>query len=190
MPTIINLRGTSGSGKSTVVRRVMESQRNAGRPLLPLYEEGRRQPLAYRTAGSVGPPTLFIPGHYATPCGGCDTIKTPDQVYELVRDAAARGDNVIYEGIIIQDDTKRLLALNAEHPVHVIELTTGIMECLEGIQQRRNERGDARPLNSKNTIARLFRVHRICDKLRAQSLVIPELGREEAFQYCLRLLNV
>lgn len=183
MPTVINLRGTSGAGKSTVVRRLMEKFA----PCEPIEEVGRRQPSGYMCQGGPGR-SLYVPGHYETPCGGCDTIKTPDRVYELVWSAAARGADVIYEGIIIQDDTKRLLALNEKHPVNVIELSTPIEECLEGIQQRRDARNDVRPLNPGNTISRALRVHRICDKLRAQGLEIPYLGREGAYQHCLKLL--
>lgn len=194
--TIINLRGTSGSGKSTVVRRVMAAYQPGG--IEYVHQDGRRQPLAQRLFQLPtaivnhynGSRPLFVPGHYETPCGGCDTIKTPDQVYELIRGAIAKGDDVIYEGIIVQDDTKRLLALHAEYPVNVIELATPIEDCLAGIQARRDARGDARPLDPKNTVERQNRVHKTCNKLRALGLNIPILGREEAYQACLDMLRV
>ena len=183
---IINLRGTSGSGKSHVVRRLVAHYKQQ----YHMFEDGRRQPLStlhFNSPHLAG--SLFVPGHYETPCGGCDTIKTPDRVYELVRTAIVADWNVIYEGIIVQDDTRRLLELNAEHPVHVIELSTSLEACLLGIQERRDARGDTRTLNPKNTQDRAVRVHKICDKLRAQGLAVPILGREEAYTYCLELLR-
>ena len=183
---IINLRGTSGSGKSTIVRKLNGHYRT----FYHIFEEGRRQPIStlyFNPVDLVG--SLFIPGHYETACGGCDTIKTPDKVYELIRAAIVSNWNIIYEGIIIQDDTRRLIELNAQYPVNIIELSTPIEDCLAGVQARRNARGDTRSLATKNTVDRFVRVHRTNDKLRSQGFVIPILGREEAHQYCLSLLK-
>lgn len=185
---ILNPRGTSGSGKSTVVRRLLPSYLG----IQQIFEDGRRQPIATMySKGLNGARPLFVPGHYNTACGGCDTIKTPDKVYELIR-AAVKGEgcNVIFEGIIIQDDTRRLLELNAENPVNVIELSTPIEQCLAGIQSRRDARKDERPLNPKNTVGRAVRVHKICDKLRAGGLTIPYLDRDAAYLHCRALLGL
>jgi len=182
---IINLRGTSGSGKSTVVRRLMDRYPDR----LPNQEPDRRQPISY-FCRRPGGRTLYVPGHYETACGGCDTIKTPDKVYALIEQALGQNMDVIYEGIIVQDDTRRLLELNARHPVTVIELSTSIVECLAGIQARRDERGDERPLNDKNTVDRAVRVHKTCQKLRGMGLEIPYLSRDEAFGYCEGLLDL
>lgn len=184
---IINLRGTSGSGKSTVVRRVAKMYDGGSDSY---FEPPRIRPLHYVFKRKDGGRPLWVLGHYATACGGCDTIKSPDEVYALVGDAVASGADVIYEGIIVQDDTRRLLELNARHPVSVVELTTPIEECLLGIQNRRDARKDARPLNPKNTTDRFRRVHNTCEKLRREHGVSVYPGnREEAYHYCLGLLG-
>jgi hypothetical protein len=187
--SIVQLRGTGGSGKSTVVRRIMALTATA----TPVFEAGRRQPIGYHCNFSR-PPTLYIPGHYETACGGCDTIKTPDRVYELVRAAVDRDFNVLYEGIIVQDDIHRCIKLNHERRaknlsgVTVIELDTKIEDCLSGIQNRRDERGETKPLNPKNTVDRMQRVHRSCFKLRDAGVTVLRLSREGAFQKCVELL--
>jgi len=66
---VIQIRGTSGSGKSTLVRQVMglyyEKQ--------PLFKRGRKQPIGYILT-HPDTPSLFVPGHYESACGGLDTI--------------------------------------------------------------------------------------------------------------------
>lgn len=181
---ILNLRGTSGSGKSTIVRRVMECYK-----VSPCYQLERRQPLAYigdRDPGAA----LFVPGHYETPCGGCDTIKTVDEVYHLVEQGIAYNRDVIYEGIMVQDDVKRCAALHRRHPLTVIALTTPIDVCLASVQKRRDERGDERPLNPKNTISRAERVKRNAQRLRGMGVPVLFLDRDAALQFCLEALNL
>lgn len=178
--SVIQLRGTGGSGKSTVVRRVMSHFDD----MAPIYEEGRRRPIAYFSAKG----SLFVPGHYETPCGGCDTITKPDRVYELVTEAAQKDYNVLFEGIIIQDDTLRCVAISKHYDVTVIELNTPLRDCLAGIQARRDERGDTKALNTKNTTDRALRVIRGCQKLKESGVKVVTLDREGAYQKCLTLL--
>lgn len=180
---IINLRGTSGAGKSTVVRRVMGLYDRH-----PYYIDGRRQPLGYachpKEGASPDVRSLWVPGHYETPCGGCDTIKTVDQVYEIVRGAAERGYDVLYEGIMVQDDVKRCVALNRERAVIVVRLTTPMSDCLAAIQARRDERGDDRELNPTNTISRDHRLRTsMLPRLREGGVNVVELDREGAYQF-------
>jgi hypothetical protein len=146
----------------------------------PNFIEGRRQPISY-TMGN-GSRTLTVLGHYETPCGGTDTITKTDDVYTLVEQAALDGGDVLYEGIMVSDDTKRFLALHQKgFKVLVIGLTTPLGTCITGIQARRDARGDARPLNPKNTEDRARRHKRTIEKLRDAGVDGRFLGREEAF---------
>lgn len=200
--TIINLRGTSGSGKSTVVTRVMD-----------LYP--RREPIprfkGKRPAGYIlgGPDMtdLLVPGHYEIACGGCDTLKTVDEVYDMIRlhlKAQAEID-VLYEGIMVQDDVRRAVeldrwmresvAVHGEEPgeedrLHVIRLTTPIEECLAAVRARREARGEERPLNEKNTRGRHETQVRVAGRLRAAGVAVEELSREAAYQRCCTLLRL
>jgi len=135
---------------------------------------------------------LIIPGHYATPCGGCDTIKTPDRVYQIVAQATSVGSDVLYEGIIVQDDTTRALALSRAPGVDfsIIALTTPIEDCLAAIRDRRAARGDDRPLDEKNTRERARRVESGLRKMEASGAKVYRLDREGAFLKVKELLGL
>lgn len=178
---IVNLRGTSGAGKSTVVREVVRAYTPGGIEYLGL--QGRRQPYGYiHTALRAGISRLYVPGHYETPCGGCDTIKTVDEVYALVTRYAAEGFDVLYEGIMVQDDVRRAIEFSAVYKAdfQVVALDTPIDVCLAGIQSRRDTKGDARPLNPKNTISRAKSVDRNMIKLAEAGVMTWTLSRETA----------
>lgn len=181
---IINLRGTGGAGKSHLVRRIMElyDKRDAK------FIEGRKRPIGYVCSRSkvdmetVGPP-LYVPGHYETPTGGCDTIQLIDDVYAFVNLAAKNGHDVLFEGIMIGDDVRRCVELHRDYKVMVIALNTPLEECLKGIQQRRDARGDDKPLNPKNTISRADRLKRsMMPRLKDAGVDTRWLSREEAFE--------
>ena len=181
----INIQGTSGSGKSTLVRSIMlHYQANA-----PCYVDGRKQPHHYLLSVE-GRPCLVVPGHYATPCGGCDTLKTVDDVYATVHKAIEAKSNVLYEGIMVADDTRRAIDLNSIAEVHVILLTTPIETCLASIQNRRDARGDTRPLNPKNTISRARAHENGCKRLEAEGVAVHRLSRDEALAKVKELLNL
>lgn len=194
---IVNIRGTGGSGKSTVVRRIMEHYPNR----VPINVLGRKQPQAYRcfrvehdgTAGSdpvYSAKPLYVVGHYETACGGGDTIKTPAEVFDLVRKAAETGDDVLFEGIISQDDTTRTIELARTLPLTVLFLNTPLAECLAGIQARRDLRGDERPLNPKNTESRMKRCLSHYSKLRDAGLSVEKFDRESAYLKTTILLGI
>lgn len=186
-PVAIHLRGTGGSGKSTVVRRIMTLYKEEE----PIRREGRKQPLYY-VLSRPGGRQLAVIGHYETACGGCDTIKTPDEAYQLVRDNLELGRDVVYEGIIIQDETGRLAALHRQigDNLHVIALSTPVEECLKSIQQRRDERGEEKPLNEKNTRDRAKRLQSGMAKVRFLGIRTYTLDREAAFAKCRELLGL
>lgn len=182
---IVNLRGTGGSGKSTIVREMLRRCS----PVTPEHEAGRRRPLGYWASTSRGR-VLYVPGHYETACGGCDTIKTPDAVYALVQREATYGNDVLFEGIIVQDDTRRCAALSERFPVAVIALDVPIEVCLASIEGRRTERGDGRPLNPKNTVNRLRRLEGTMRKLTSLGVSARWLPRQEALAECAALLGL
>lgn len=183
---IFNFRGTSGAGKSHLVRELMKRFGF----VKPVFKEGRKQPISYE----CGNGKLAVLGHYETACGGCDTISVPgamDVVYGMVREWHAKGYHVLYEGVIVQDDTKRCIqAVKDGLPIQVIFLTTPLQDCLAGIQARRDARGDVRPLDPTNTANRIPRLAKHAQKLKAYGVPIHSLSREQALDYCLRELGL
>lgn len=157
---IINLRGTSGSGKTYIVLRLMEHYKVK----VPVMMEGRKQPLGYRMefpgAGTAEQPVdtglrpLFVMGHYENPegCGGCDNISYGlDFIYEKIYERVALGDNVIFEGLIVASDVSRCIELKRHHELLVVGLDTPLNECITSVNERRAKRGKTDPVNPANT---------------------------------------
>lgn len=211
-PIAINIRGTGGSGKSTLAKRLMA--------LYPAHanimEAGRKKPMAtvhwvaHLNGGpsaqpgvTVGkgnrvtgtPRGLLVPGHYETACGGCDTVKTVDKVYELVRATTlGDGNNALYEGIMVQDDVTRAVAFDQELKkvggrLIVLSLNTDIEVCLSSIRERRAVAGNEKPLNEKNTRSRDKSQENSRHRLKQAGVQVLRLGREDGYQECARLLG-
>lgn len=151
---ICQVRGTSGSGKSWVMREVMKG--------LGEYETqyitGRKQPFDYFFNGLI-----YVLGHYESPCGGCDTIGSAGKVYEVVKRFFEGPDNarhVLCEGLLLSEDTKWTLQMPAISEVRVIFLNTDLDTCLAQIEKRRKAVGSEKPLNPKNTANRVATIER------------------------------
>ena len=182
---IVNVRGTFGSGKSTVVRRVMEKYAERR----PVHCEGRKQPFGYQCIRADHGRNLWVVGHYETACGGTDTIPKINVIYEQVNKAADLGYDVIYEGgALVAGDWRRAAEAAKHHPFTAIILTTPIEVCLDSIRARRAARGDDRPLNPDNTVGRYHYTLKLADKLAAAGVTVRHADREEAFKLACEVL--
>jgi predicted kinase len=161
---IINIRGTSGSGKSTVVRGLM-----AKFPVINKMGDSKK-PEGYECLNSIHPDgaftvsserrALYVVGRYESVCGGCDTIRTPDEIANRIRNYIANAPlrasqfDLVFEGLLISRtfDRYRLLALEFAPQKYVWAfLDTPLEICLERVAQRRAEKGVLKPLNPANT---------------------------------------
>lgn len=151
---IVNPRGTSGSGKSTIVRNIRDLYRG---PVTRFYADNRKQPLGYRhdraaDQKSERDESLIVIGHYETACGGCDTISKQDEIYRLIREGFAWNCDVIYEGLLLSTETRRAMELATEHPVHFLRIDYDIEKCIADVNARRQRRKpDAPPVKEKAT---------------------------------------
>lgn len=162
---IIQIRGTSGSGKSTAMRRWMET---AG-PWEGQLVDGRKKPLFYSNAKDV-----VVLGHYDSQCGGCDTIGSAAAVNELIGKVAGgtfHGNErkIVCEGLLLSEDTKWSSQMD---DLRVIYLTTPLDRCLRQIESRREEKGKAtKPLNVDNTTRRFAVIER--SRVKLMELGVP-----------------
>lgn len=158
---IIQVRGTSGSGKSTVMRRVMELLGDCEAQ----YVSGRKRPQCYRFNGLI-----YVLGHYESPCGGCDTIGSARAVFELVQRLVNGPDNarhVLCEGLLLSEDVKWSSRMD---DLRIVYLTTPLEHCLERIRYRREGVGNAKELNPGNTTNRVKVIERSRVKLEAKGV--------------------
>lgn len=156
---IIQVRGTSGSGKTWAVKRVME-----GTDWQAVSAPGRKRPLYYRTAaGSDWPPTVVL-GHYESACGGCDTIGSAAAVAALTTRLRAEhpGAVIIQEGLLLSEDVKWTRDMG---DVFCLFLATPVDKCLEQVRGRRAAAGNDKPLKEDNTRNRVGVIDRARVKL-------------------------
>lgn len=187
---IVNIRGTSGSGKSFIIRQVMELYKGAKNPV---RVEKRKQPLGYTLyrEPNDGPPLAII-GHYESPCGGCDTITKQDYIYELIRQAHDRGADVMYEGLLLSAEFHRAYALHTDGiPYLVIGLDVELSVCLDSVNQRRWTKDPTKPpVNPKTTTAKFKGVQNTMKKLQDHGVDARWASRGHAYQIIRETLDV
>jgi hypothetical protein len=114
-PVIIDLRGTNGSGKSTIAGVLIEELEGnqvyfRGNPVY-CDEDISGYEMAALPAES---PEIFVVGPYRTPTGGgCDTIQTQEEICGLVRCFANFG-SVLFEGSVVSTIYQRYADLATE----------------------------------------------------------------------------
>lgn len=155
---IIQIRGTSGSGKTWAIKKWMENY-----DWEPEYQDGRKKPLLYRT-WLTPDKSMVVLGHYESPCGGCDTIGSARQVFELI-DSLEDDSIFVCEGLLLSEDVKWVS--QATCPVRIVYLTTDIEKCVSQIKARRELVGNTKPLNESNTRNRVEVIRRSKSKLRS-----------------------
>lgn len=150
---IVNIRGTSGSGKSTVMKEIM----NRMGDWQAIYRDGRKKPLYYYSMGDW--PNTVILGHYESPCGGCDTIGAAPSIYDLIKEVQVDRPNsiVLCEGLILSEDSRWFSQLP---DLRVFFLTTPLKTCLNQIQKRRAQVGNHNVLKPENTANRVSTIER------------------------------
>jgi len=193
---IINISGTGGAGKSFLIRRIMELYDEK----VPKIVYGRKQPLYYQfhRSGDLSGNnnSLFIPGHYETACGGCDTLAgftpTLDYIYDLIRRGHDKTTDVVYEGMLVESDVRRAAELHADgFPFRVISIELPLAECLESINiRRRRKKPDAPDVKPKATRDRWKAVQRRIPRLRERGVTAGFFPREEAFMEIVKLLQL
>jgi len=184
-----NLRGTSGTGKSTIIRNLMAKYSKRE----PQFITGRKQPISYKLYRDDGGSPLFVLGHYEMPTGGVDTISGMELIYKMINEAADSGFDVAYEGLVVSSDCVRCIDLKNRHSLLVIELTTPIEVCLEGIRARRAASAAAKSakkgieiipkeVDPKNTVAKQKQIVPQRKRFKAAGVDFRMLNREEAMQ--------
>lgn len=178
---IIQIRSTSGGGKTWVMRQVMDA---LAKPWPYGWERAfvvkRKNPLYYYHRDKV------VLGSYESTCGGCDNIGSARAVYELIQKASAdlrhKTDMVLLydflcEGLLLSEDTKWSLQMP---DLRVIFLNTPIEQCLRQIEKRRQEAGNEKPLNPENTTRRVAVIERARIKLTEAGVYCRRASPEQA----------
>lgn len=173
---ILNVRGTSGSGKTYTVKSFMEFCGQA----LPVKDTDGKV-LAFMVHYNMVP--VHFLGKYDNVCGGCDTLDTQDQVCNLVRFFSQFG-HVIFEGLIISHSFMRYYSLMQEMqelgiPMTIARMDTELETCIKRVTQRRLDKGNTKPFNTKNTEETWFSTIKSCDMFKEKGVKVRVIKHEE-----------
>lgn len=168
---LVQIRGTSGSGKSWVMRQVMKSLGQ----WIPEYKPGRKRPLYYRCNDTL------ILGHYEIDCGGCDTIGSAPEVYEALK-SLPKARHILTEGLLWSGDVKWTVALRDEgYDPRAVYLTTDMETCLRQVNSRQAGRVTANPervaLKLSKRFAEIARTH---PRLLAEGIMCRRVAAAQA----------
>ena len=180
-----NPRGTSGSGKTTIVRAILDAA-NAK----PSAYEGKKVRM-YR--GELNRVPLYVIGSYESTCGGCDTIPSVHIAASMITDVMnTPGPGVlIYEGLMISHMIGTVGATVAPYGErHVMGfLDTPLFLCLERVQARRRARGDDRPFNPTNTVKDYANVERCKRNALTQGFRVTTIDHTRAVDHSMEIIN-
>ena len=165
---IINIRGTSGSGKTYAIRALMKS-----------LEQYGTQSVIYRDNGKImahccfykAQPVYILGDYQSGDCGGCDRFKEDMQNYicSLVRHFSMFG-HVVFEGLIISHIYSRYVALDAEmreagDKCVWLFMDTPLDVCKSNVANRRAAHRTKRALDITNTEHKFADTNRCYEKM-------------------------
>lgn len=199
MGAIINPRGTSGSGKTELVRRILADygwRRDhdvATDGIEPIYRPGKAYPFACRLQHPSGRRPLVVLGHYQVTSGGCDTIRTQDggllEAVRLAGEFASRGHDVVMEGLRLSSEVALSARLAAAHGLHILHLSTPVERCAWNLVSRRRAGKNRLQAFERNTAEEHRRVEEACQALR-QHATVESLDFDGALAWARELLGL
>lgn len=159
---IVKLHGTSGSGKSTVARALME-----GMEKWSILHPANRKVEAYKVHRPDFVKPLYVLGPYNAVCGGLDSLSDVGDHIRLLETYGPLG-HVFYEGLLGSEYYGRIGKVSEMFgDQHIFAfLDTPIEVCIERIKARRLAKGNLKPLNESNTRGRVAKIERLAYKLR------------------------
>jgi hypothetical protein len=161
---LINLRGTSGSGKSTAVLGLL-----AQCPHKPIYGALGRLPEAYALCARQ----VFIIGPYTSYCGGCDRILPFALIPKLIEKYAEQR-HVVFEGLLISTCYGVIGQLMETRESVVMFLDTPLDVCIERVEARRRAAGNFRPFNPMLLTQKHATIARLKDKFGARAMAVSD----------------
>lgn len=170
-PLVINLRGNSGSGKTYLTREFMRSCKSFS-PSLP-------GPALDDQFFLFGRQKWVVLGRYGNACGGCDTIKTQQEIIDRVECYTNLGFNVWLEGLIMSTIYGTVGAYSEQFGDRWVfaYLFPPIETCIQRIKARRKKVGNLKPLNEVNTRNReatIVRNHeKVVNEFHRRAIILP-----------------
>ena len=143
---ILDIRGTHGSGKSWLVHRLIKESKPEPEYI---YEDGSNKGVFLENRKTA------VVGLYDRVCGGCDGIKTAEEVCERVKLFSTNYTNVVLEGILVAHTFKRYAALATDlkkKNYKFLFLNTPLEVCISRVEKRRAARGKTGDFDPRNVV--------------------------------------
>lgn len=194
--TIVSIRGTHGSGKSTVVRKILDKYPHGEITEAAMTASGKPKT---RTVGYVVQLTpeqqLLVVGPYHTACGGCDAVQPYSDIWEIVYTyGLSMNRHVLLEGALVSSSYGTIGKNMSEcsHDAVFAFLDTPLERCLERIKQRRAAKGNYEPLNPHNTAVKFENVARTKGQMAklGSNVRIVDIDHTKPVQQVLKLFGV
>ena len=192
---IINLMGLSGAGKSTAVRALISK---LGDPTKKILLNSWRKPLAleWHSVRWTENGALCVLGHYESNLGSCDYLQhSMDLVFQLVRQYATSGFDVVFEGGATDTMThaERLASLFRDGlGLHVLHVDVTPEVALRGVQAR-NEAAGKNPSKVAKLESRYkqrVRQEKVVQRLIMHSVPYTRVRRDTVLPHLLSLLEL
>lgn len=194
--TIVNIRGTSGSGKSTLVKRYLDARPHT--PVMRKLSDWKKEKIVgyLVTSGSSGMNAkTFVLGKYETSCGGCDSLSYKGSHVDmeaLIREYAAMGYNVLFEGLVVSSTITRWVRIAQDFPNFLFAfMMTPEEECHQRIVARSGREPKRNPKNNMADYNIKYRacMHHMADRIEAGSRVAAWFSDDDSYQALCEALN-
>lgn len=159
---IVKLAGTSGSGKSSLIRAMMKLWK-----FTPVTWPGKTKIHHYEAKVAKAEPLsrqydrVVVLGDYSNPCGGMDGVSRKEDRHAMTavyadgvkfRRTLVLAEGLLYGGVYGITEGLGVLSENPRSGLWTYAfMDTPIEFCLERVRQRREKRGVTEPMNPKNT---------------------------------------
>lgn len=183
---VLDIRGTHGSGKSTVPLTLLKDCSHRPWWGHPLTYEGKEQLLGYY----IPELNLTIIGRYETACGGCDGIPTQSEIKARVAEASKTG-HVLLEGILVAhtfgpwEEYSRPWGANWKF----LFLDTPLEECVARVNARRAAAGKGPLADPKNVVRDHARIWALRAKFKEAGRTALWVNNETSIADVLEVLN-
>lgn len=181
---IINIRGTHGSGKSTIVKRFLDKFEPEELGDNPKKPEGYELDLGLNR-------NLLVVGSYKTACGGCDGIQPYADIWPRVLDYSNYG-HVLFEGALVSSSYGNIGRASEQFGNEFVFafLDTPLDVCLERIVERRRKRGNTKPLDPKNTEHKYNSIQKSINKIQNEfNRRVEIVDYKNAYEQILRMFQ-
>jgi ABC-type dipeptide/oligopeptide/nickel transport system ATPase component len=186
---IIKIHGTSGSGKTTIIRDLMAMSDPP--PATGMNTETFRIDAHLMHLPGVMKPVIVLGPYGKAHCGGLDAVPGTVNHARMLHQYASVG-HVLYEGLLGSECYGAMGKASEQYgDEHIFAfLDTPIETCIARVKMRRLEAGNNKPLNEINTRERVPKIERLKTRLHYHMhRVVITLDHTKATQQVLELLK-